>query len=207
MTEPSSSADPRPVPQYSQTDYAYVRRKRRIHVEEEEAGELNIVPYLDILINLILFLLVVQATMVNLGMIDVSAPTYAAAGSAPGPRPADDPKALERLTIGIAQQGFYIAAKGGVLPGESAEAAPVEITQDAIRSAPPTVALGADGQFDFSRLSAKLRGIKNAFPNSKAVFIVADPSIPYEIIVRTLDASREDARGPLFPQPTFAQMR
>ena len=53
------------------------------HDESSEDGELNIVPYLDILINLIMFLLVAQATLVSLGLIDVTAPTYSPAGGDP----------------------------------------------------------------------------------------------------------------------------
>src|SRR5215831_18031604 len=88
-----------PLP-YSHTDFTYVRRKRKL-VEDEESHELNIVPYLDILVNLIMFLLVTQATLVSLGIVDVSAPSYAAAG--PGPSNPSEEKNL-RLTIGIAAQ-------------------------------------------------------------------------------------------------------
>ena len=66
---------------YTHSDFTYVRRKRRgghahgAHDDAVDAGELNIVPYLDILINLIMFLLVAQATLVSLGLIDVTAPS------------------------------------------------------------------------------------------------------------------------------------
>src|SRR5262245_6419662 len=97
---------------YTHSDFTYVRRKRRgghAHGEHEEAaGELNIVPYLDILINLIMFLLVAQATLVSLGLIDVTAPSYAPAGGAGNTPP---PEEQLRLTVGIAAKGFYIAAK------------------------------------------------------------------------------------------------
>src|SRR5262245_22682903 len=101
--------------EYSHADFTYVRRKRKLQ-QEEVTGELNIVPYLDILVNLIMFLLVTQATLVSLGLVDVTAPSYAAPTSGGG----EPPKTEEqlRLTIGIAQEGFFIAAKGGVLPGD-----------------------------------------------------------------------------------------
>ena len=56
----------------SYEDFSYVRHKRRqsVHTESGEAegeGEINIVPYLDIMINLIMFMLVAQATVVSLG--------------------------------------------------------------------------------------------------------------------------------------------
>src|SRR5882672_9752484 len=92
-----------PLP-YSHTDFTYVRRKRKL-VDDEESHELNIVPYLDILINLIMFLLVTQATLVSLGIVDVSAPSYASVG--PGSSNNSDTEKQLRLTIGIAAQGFY----------------------------------------------------------------------------------------------------
>jgi biopolymer transport protein TolR len=186
---------------YSHADFTYVRRKRKLH-HEEETGELNIVPYLDILVNLIMFLLVTQATLVSLGLIDVTAPSYSIAG--PGqPKEEAEGKNL-RLTIGISQDGFYIAAKGGVLPGEIETTG--EITPDGVTRSAPTVPKRADGSFDFPGLTVKLRTIKTAFPKAESIFVAADDNIPYEILVKTLDASREDARGPLFPAVAFTQI-
>lgn len=186
---------------FSHTDFTYVRRKRKPQIEEEEHGELNIVPYLDIIMNLIMFLLVTQATLVSLGLIDVTAPSY----SSPGPSSGDDKKEETlRLTIGIAAQGFYIAAKGGVLPGEET---PTEMTKDGVTRAPPTVPKKPDGSYDFVTLTQKLRAIKTAFPKTEAAFLAADETVPYEVLVKTLDASREDARGALFPAVAFTQIQ
>ena len=188
---------------YSHADFTYVRRKRRLP-QEEETGELNIVPYLDILVNLIMFLLVTQATLVSLGLIDVTAPSYASIG--PGPtNPTDDGKNL-RLTIGIAESGFFIAAKGGVLPGEEGQPQEEELTPDGVARREPTVPKRPDGSYDYPALTVKLRSIKTAFPKAESIFVAADENIPYEILVRTLDASREDARGPLFPAVAFTQI-
>jgi biopolymer transport protein ExbD len=189
-----------PLP-YSHADFTYVRRKRKL-VEDEESHELNIVPYLDILVNLIMFLLVTQATLVSLGIIDVSAPSYATAG--PGPSNSSSDEKTLRLTIGIASQGFYIAAKGGVLPGQ--ENGPTEMTAEGVTKAPPTVPKRADGSYDFPLLTLKLRSIKDAFPKTEAVFVAADDNIPYDVLVKTLDASRQDGRGPLFPAVAFTQI-
>lgn len=191
---------------YSQADMKYVRKKRgKLQHEEagpEEDGELNIVPYLDIMVNLIMFLLVAQATMVSLGMIDVTAPTY----GAPGPSAGADPSQQQlRLTVGIARDGFYIAAKGGVLPGEEAETTG-ELTKDGVTRSAPTIPKKANGTYDYPALARKLRGIKTAFPKTTSVFVAAEPLTPYEAIVKTLDATREDAKGKLFPNVAFAQI-
>ncbi len=195
--------------QYTHADFTYVRRKRGPIVEEEDMGELNIVPYLDIVINLIMFLLVAQATLVHLGLIDVTAPSYASAAVSPGQK---DPqtKALH-LTIGIAQEGFFIAAKGGVLPGSEKEGAPGQ-TADGVARREPTIPRNSDGTYNFPALRRKLRAIKNLIkaehPAMKAqsVYIAADERTTYETIVKTLDNSRSDKEGPLFPQVAFTQI-
>jgi len=193
---------------YSHQDISYVRKKRRgrIHVEDpaEEDGELNIVPYLDIIVNLIIFLLVMQAAFVSVGMIDVTAPSYASV--APGDPKKDEATPELRLTLGISKDGFYIAASGGVLPGQQAEDAPKELTADNVSKRPPTVPLLPNGAYDFETLARKLRTIKAAFPDTASIYIAADDDIPYELIVETLDTSREDAKGDLFPAVAFTQI-
>ena len=186
-------------------DVTYVRRKRgRLKFDDEHIdGEINIVPYLDIMVNLIMFLLMVQATSIALGMINVNAPSYAPPGPA-NQAPKPDPEKSLRLTVGIAADGFYIAAKGGVLPGEE-PAQPTETeTAEAKRS--PTIPRRADGGYDFAALTRKLRGIKAAFPKVDAVYIAADDATAYQDIVKTLDASRADSSGPLFPNVAFTQI-
>jgi biopolymer transport protein ExbD len=188
---------------YSHQDFTFVRKKRgRMGVDfgGEEGGELNIVPYLDIMINLIMFMLVAQAAMVALGMIDVTAPSYSVAGPG-GPSNPDVEKNL-RLTIGVSHDGFYIAARGGVVGGEGTG----ELTPDGVERTKPTVPKRADGTYDFPMLARKLRAIKTSFPKATAVYVAADENISYGVIVKTLDASREDASGLLFPNVAFTQI-
>ena len=186
-------------------DFSYVRRKRgRIHMDDDHIdGEINIVPYLDIMVNLIMFLLMVQATSIALGMINVNAPSYAPPGPATQTPKKDQKKSL-RLTVGVAKDGFYIAAKGGVLPGEAPPAEGEQPEQPAAQA--PTIPKKPDGSYDFSALTRKLRGIKNAFPDTAAIYIAADDTTAYQDIVKTLDASRSDGTGPLFPNVAFTQI-
>jgi biopolymer transport protein ExbD len=189
---------------FSATEHNFVRKKRvKASHGEIEAGELNIVPYLDIVVNLIMFILVAQATMVALGIIDVTAPTYASLG--PGPAPTPDPAKDLKLTIGVAKEGFFIAGKGAVL-GDEANTVGTELTPDNVTKRPPTIPLRADGTYDFPALTAKLRQIKTLYPEAKEVFLAADPSVTYEVIVKTLDHSREDSRGELFPNVAFSRI-
>ena len=57
-------------------------RKIREHGEEmaEEGGELNLVPYLDIVTNVIMFMLATTTFAAALGDINVSSPTTSAGG-------------------------------------------------------------------------------------------------------------------------------
>ncbi|MEM1023217.1 MAG: biopolymer transporter ExbD [Myxococcota bacterium] len=187
--------------------YAAKKRRRKPNHEDpaEEGGELNIVPYLDIIMNLIIFLLVIQAVLVSVGMIDVTAPTYAAVANPDGAGKDDDKKDLN-LTLGLAANGFYIAATGGVLPGEAPPAEGDDATTpEDLRQQPPTIPLRADGSHDFKALGRKLRTIKNAFPDTIRVNLAADKNMPYKLIVRTLDVSREDKAGELFPGVVFTK--
>lgn len=201
---PGSSARPNELPatgsySFNFADFTYVRRKRK-PPEEEEAGELNIVPYLDIMVNLIMFLLVTQATMVSLGVVNVTAPTYAAPGG--GGAKKVDPQADLKLTVGVASDGFYIAAKGGVLGEETTG----DVTADGVTRRAPTIPM-IDGKHDYKGLTRKLRSIKTVFPKASSFFLAADSSISYDVIVKTLDATREDTNGELFPAVAFSKLR
>ncbi|MGF1509514.1 MAG: ExbD/TolR family protein [Myxococcota bacterium] len=206
MTRPGGDGFSATTGTFSHPDVAYFRKKRRPRLETEspeESGELNIVPYLDIIVNLIIFLLVIQAVLVSVGMIDVTAPTYASL-TRPPPEPGEKENKLN-LTVGVALNGFYIAATGGVLPGQTEEEQTKQLTAEEVQQQPPTIPLRPDGSYDFETLARKLRTIKEAFPKTNAVNIAADKEITYDLIVKTLDTSREDARGELFPGVVFTK--
>lgn len=178
--------------------FYFSRRKLKIK-EEEETGELNIVPYLDILMNLIIFMLLSMTGLAAFGILNVNAPNYGggAAAQAPGD---EGPKLL--LTVGISNKGFYVAATGGVLGAGATEAAqPAAPGQGA-----PTIPLKADGKHDYGALNAQMVKIKQEFPNETKVIIAAQNEVPYETLVATMDACRETMgreRRLLFPDVTL----
>src|SRR5947199_8742395 len=91
-------------------------RRMRDHVEEieEEHGEINLVPYMDIVTNIIIFLLASVVNQVALGNVNVSVPTIASGASAAEP---DVPeKKPLNLTVSVGATGFTVAAWAGVLP-------------------------------------------------------------------------------------------
>ncbi len=150
--------------------------RRRIR-DEEHAGELNIVPYLDVVVNLVMFVLLSMTGLIALGVVNVSAPKLAGENAAAAP--ADQPKLL--LTVAIAKTGFYVAGAGGVLGADAGK-------PDVAR--PPTIPL-RDGKYDSAALGAQMKAIKDRFPSETAVILSADPDVVYDVLIQTMDACRE----------------
>ncbi len=149
---------------------------RRIH-PEDDFGELNIVPYLDVVVNLVMFMLLSMTGLISLGVLNVSAPKIGGETAAAAAEAA--PKLL--LTVGIGRQGFYVAGAGGVL-GSDANASDT--------SRPPTIPL-KDGKYDYKALTDQLARIKEQYPNETQVILSADPDTVYDTLVQTMDACRD----------------
>jgi len=82
----------------------------------------------------------------------------------------------------VSEKGFFIAGAGGVL-GE---------TTAADGSGAPTIPKRPNGEYDFAALTAKMTEIKKAFPEESKTILGADAKVTYEILVRTMDACREN---------------
>ena len=186
-----------------------MRRKIR---EEEETGELNIVTYLDIVVNLVMFMLLSMAGLLSFGVLDVATPSIAegAVAQQPPDQANKEPELL--LTVGISEKGHYIAGTGGVIEADANPAA----TAGLDTSRPPTIPKrGSD--YDYSALTDKLELIKEKFPNEKKVILVADMNIPYDVVISTMDACREKILPPgtegvrehksLFPEVWLSAMQ
>jgi biopolymer transport protein ExbD len=152
--------------------------RRRVR-EDEHIGELNIVPYLDVVVNLVMFMLLSMTGLITLGVLNVSAPKI---GGEPAAAVAQEQGPRLLLTVAIGQQGFYIAGAGGVL---GADAGTADLTR------PPTIARRADGAYDYEALTAQLQAIKERFPTETQVILSADGDVLYDILVKTMDACRE----------------
>ncbi|MDR0964904.1 MAG: biopolymer transporter ExbD [Myxococcales bacterium] len=174
--------------------------KRRRHKEEEIKGELNIVPYLDILMNLIIFMLLSMTGLVTYGVLNVAAPSYGGSSSGASSGQSDKPKLL--LTVLISEKGFFIAGAGAVLgAGEGGQA-----EQSEEDKAKPTVPRLPDGKYDFASLSAKIREIKAHFPEETKIILGADPLIRYELLIDTMDTCREYRGRELFSDVSLTVM-
>lgn len=176
-------------------------RKIRESGEElaEEAGELNLVPYLDIVMNIIMFLLATVTFSATLTSINVNLPTALTAAPSQVDTP---PKPELNLTVSVTEKGFTIATSGAVLfrgfrleAGADA-AAPPNVVQTT--SELPTLPLAA-GQPDLAGLSRALGQIKERYPSEERAILTASPQIPYELLVHTMDAMRSGDGKLLFP--------
>ncbi len=150
--------------------------RRRVR-EEEHTGELNIVPYLDVVVNLVMFMLLSMTGLVALGVLNVSAPKIG--GEAAAGEKADRPPLL--LTVAIGRQGFFVAGAGGVV---GADAPAPDLAR------PPTIPL-RDGKYDYAALTEQMKRIKERFPRETAVILSADPGVVYDVLIQTMDACRE----------------
>jgi biopolymer transport protein ExbD len=165
-------------------------RKIREMGEEaaEEGGELNIIPYLDIVVNIIMFMLATTTFAAALGDINVAQPTSSNAVSATPPD--DTPKNDLNLTLAISDKGFTIAASGAVLyQGFSFDAAG-NLTQTT--QAVPTVPKKATGEYDYELLYKKMLEIKASPTAKNETKLIVNPNsdITYEVVVQALDACR-----------------
>lgn len=165
---------------------------------DEEGGELNIVPFLDIVTNVLMFVLATVSVTFT-ATIDSYPPR---AGGGAGRTPTT--KTLS-LTVIIVNEGFSIKASGGnVAPGCS--------------DTGPGIAIPKKGNdYDFEGLrdcAAKLKSAAPEFESEEQVTISANPNIPYQLVIGAIDHLREvpnpnDPSKPrrLFPEVNFGLAR
>lgn len=156
---------------------------------DEEGGELNIVPFLDIIVNILIFVLATVAVTFT-ATIETTPP--ASRGS--GVRDNIDSRALN-LTVIIVNDGFSIKASGGnVAPGCSGPGSGLAIPK-------------AAGKYDYSALTAcadKLKKASDDFADETQVYLSANPGTDYQTLIRVMDALRSNGRGePLFTEVNF----
>jgi len=164
---------------------ARMRRMREQFEEaEDEHGEINLVPYMDIVTNIIIFLLASVIHQMPLGSVNVSSPTFGGGGGG-----AETEEKPLNLTVTVGGSGFTLAGSGGVMP---------------------PIPKMASGDYDYNALTSKLTEIKKEFASETKATFNADAVTPYEIVVKTLDAMRtyKDEKDlqekELFPDVVFA---
>lgn len=150
---------------------------------ESVETELNLIPIMNLVLMLIPTILI-SAVFVQLSVINVAPPIGCVRWPNPQEKPTPQPL---NLKITLQEQGISLSGSGGVLPGPDAKS--------------PTIPKMANGQYDWPALTAKLAEIKDAFPEDERVILTGDGDVPFESLVRAMDASREtSSHRVLFPE-------
>jgi len=207
---------------------AMKKREEEIAVEELEGGEINLVPYLDIITNIVLFLLASVTAGLVLGSINSSLPEYAegAAPTNPNQNPNEEPPVQLVCAIGRLEiQLFSLSGQEGTLaapklklparkPGVDYDFAKLndaaaEIVKRRWGSKP--MLREVDGKPACIIYSAQAKReeshpLTDCRPQKATeVYLIADGEIPYATVVAAMDALRETKDGTiLFPGIIFS---
>lgn len=177
---------------------AVKRREEQIEEEEMEGGELNLVPYLDIVTNIMLFLLATVTSGLILGNINSALPEYAeSAGMASSETPTEPPV---QLVVAVTKADLIVFSISG-------QEGDINKPRAKIKAIKP------GEEYDYGKLTEVAAEIvKRRWPDkatrpakSTEVVLMADADIPYYAIVSTMDAIRNDKDGTLlFPDVLFS---
>ena len=172
-------------------------RIRRLSAPKEpeagdEAGELNIVPYLDIIMNILMFVLA-SVSVAFVSSIDTTPPSIGGSGV----RDRVESKALN-LSAWITDQGISLkTSRGNIATGCNDAGAGITV---------PKVA----NDFDYKSITDCVKRLKSADPSFKdetQVTITANPGIDYRTVIQVMDALRSNGQEDLFPDVHFGVAR
>jgi biopolymer transport protein TolR len=176
------------MPNLSPQQRAYIRRRTRVHEPDpsELAGELNIVPFLDIVVNLIMFLLATSEAVLAIVQIEAQLPQLSSGSKSSGSQ--QEPGL--NLNVTLTDGGIIVTGSGGKLaPGCQ------EVSSGRVMTIPKK---GND--YDWPALRDCAVKVKAKFEEENDVIVGADPMIHYEYVVAAMDALRGDAKQVLFPK-------
>ncbi len=159
----------------------------------EEAGELNVVPYLDIITNVMMFVLA-SVSVSFVSSIDTTPPAIGGG------------KVHESIASKALSLSAFITGQGVALKTSTGNVATG--CQDV--GSGVTVPKSVDGNYDLKALTACAKRLKNASPAFKdevQVTIIASPNIEYKDVIDTMDALRSDGEEELFPEVHFGAAR
>lgn len=151
----------------------------------EATGELNIVPLLDVVMNLIVFLMATMTAAAALMMITTELPRRGPVGPT-----------TPRLSLGVVltDEGAIVTSTAGKYAAGCTSHGEGRVI---------TVAREGDG-YDWPALALCLRAIKEAHPSETEIAISAEPLVAYEHVVRAMDTARADDQRELFPDVLVA---
>ncbi len=158
------------------------------HDPTEAGGELNIVPFLDIIMNVLMFVLATIPAVFTV-TIESNPPSIG------GGKTRDVQKPTLNLTLVVTGDGVSVKAAGGsIAPGCEGTGGGVTIQKK-----------GTD--YNWDALNACVKKLKDSsadFADETNVQILAEPGTAYQIIINTMDAVRVTPdQNPLFPDVNF----
>ena len=160
----------------------------------QASDELDLVPIMNLVSILIPFLLM-AAQFVHLAVIDSTLPAIGEPKEVEEKDEDDKPPLV--LTIAVTDKGFFVSGADAILnPG--AEEEEDDAGDDEGEERPPTVPCKGNAvcanpdAYDYETLTGKLNLVKDEYPDDENVILLPEARVAYEILVRTMDACRED---------------
>ena len=178
---------------------AMKRREEVVEQDELESGEINLIPYLDIITNLLLFLLASVAAGYVLGQINTTLPNHVPANQVRPVNPALNPDEQPlQLVVSTSKQGMLLWSVSK-LEGS------LESPKARIPRLPATRADEAP-RYDYLALNRALYEVASRRWRGKLrstetyeIIVQCDPDIPYETVVDIMDAVRQRLPGTVQP--------
>ncbi len=183
------------MPKLTARQRAYIRKHSRVEEPDpsEVVGELNIVPFLDITVNIIVVLLMLTTMIAMFMQITTRLPSKSRGGRGRAPQ-----EQTLNLNVILTKKGIIVAGSGGKLqPG----CQQVYAGQGQVITIPARRGKGGEIEYDWKALTECVALVHKQWPDEDQVTIGADPPIPFKYVVRAMDAVREDGKGnKLFPR-------
>lgn len=189
---------------------SYIRKRTAHHEPDpsEEMGELNIVPFLDIVVNLIIFLLATTEAVLAIAQIDAQLPSL---GRRVGRQQLDSGETSLNLSVTVTRNGIIVSGSGGKLaPGceqtQTGRVVTVPATNGRLIWTIEGTMTRGGAQFPThtpgptaEALTQCVERIHRQFPDETRVILSADPEVEFEHLVGTMDALRGSGPDELFP--------
>jgi biopolymer transport protein TolR len=169
---------------------AMARREDAIEEEEIQGGEINLVPYLDIVTNLMLFLLISVSSGFILGQIDTTLPDHSTSASKPAVDPAEKPDEQPlQLMVSVTKNRIILWSVSGLEGTLEVPKATMALVAPKNASDPPL--------YEYEKLNKALIEIATRRWKGKLrptatyeILLQADGDIPYETVIMTMDHMR-----------------
>jgi biopolymer transport protein ExbD len=148
--------------------------------KESELGQvdLNLTPLMDVMSNILFFLLAsVGASVVAL--LPASLPTRSDSATA-----AEPPVDQVMVTLQITDRAIKATAANERLSREEVQTLRFELGKGP-----------APWSFPYDELTSRLVKIKDKYKGSDTVIILPDNTVPYDVIIKTMDAARGTGLG------------